>query len=134
MNDVYRVTQYKVCKAIANGVPVHEQTLVQVTQRPAHEVYQVLVQLYPDQFGTPGVNAPPRTQATLDELVVYAQSIYDRGGVDAILEWQFWPSACACMGPQRGEPLCPCMMRAQLYTHKAAVAARLMKLELEDLE
>ncbi len=23
------------------------------------------------------------------------------------------PSACYCMGPQGGEPLCPCQMRAQ---------------------
>jgi hypothetical protein len=122
-----RVTEYKVCKAIENGVPLHEETLVQATQRPAHEVYAVLVKLYPAQFGIPGVNVPPRTDATIDELVRYARPIYEREGVDGILTCEFWPSACGCMGPQRDEPLCPCQMRAQLYTHKAAVAARFME-------
>lgn len=123
----YRVTEYKVCQAIANGVSLHEDTLVKATQRPAHEVLAVLIKLYPDQFGTPEVDVPPRTEATLDELVKYARDIYSHGGVDAILEWEYWPSACCCMGPRDGHPLCGCRMRAQLYTHKAAVAARLME-------
>jgi hypothetical protein len=124
-----RVTEYKVCKAIAQGAPVHEATLVQITQRPASEVLAVLIKLYPDQFGTPGVDVPPRTEATLDELVAYARSIYEHSGLDAILKLQNYASACGCMGPQRGEPLCPCGMRAQLYRDKAAVAARFMEEE-----
>ena len=60
-----RVTEYKVCKAIAQGAPVHEATLVKITQRPASEVLAVLIKLYPDQFGTPSVDVPPRTEATL---------------------------------------------------------------------
>ena len=122
---MYRVTEYKVRKAIADGTPVHEETLVQVTQRPAHEVYQVLVKLYPDQFGIPGRNIPPRKEATLEELVTYARDIYNQGGVDAILKWEYWPQACCCIGPRDGDPLCGCGMRAQLYAHKDAVAARL---------
>ena len=124
-----RVTEYKVCKAIENGVPLHEETLVMATQRPAQEVHAVLVKMYPDQFGVPGVDVPVRTEATLDELVKYARYYFDKGGVEAILTYEFWSSACGCMGPQRGEPLCPCSMRAALYRNKAAVAARFMELE-----
>ncbi len=122
-----RVTEYKVCKAIENGVPVDEQALVIATQRPQHEVLAVLVKLYPDQFGTPGLNVPYRTEATIDELVKYVRDWYARDGIDAILSYEFWPAACGCLGPQRGEPLCPCSMRAALYRNKAAVAARLME-------
>lgn len=124
-----RVTEYKVCKAIADGAPVHEATLVELTQRPAHEVYKVLVKLYPDQFGTPGVHVPARTEATIDELVQYARPIYEREGVDAILSYEFFGSACCCMGPRDGHPLCGCQMRAALYRNKAAVAARFMEQE-----
>ena len=126
-STTYRVTEFKVCRAIANGVPLHLETLVIATHRPVYEVHAVLVKLYPEQFGTPGVDVPPRTEATLDELVTYARDIYSRGGVDAILGWEFWPSACCCMGPRDGYPLCGCGMRGQLYTHKAAVAAQLME-------
>lgn len=124
-----RVTEYKVCKAIENGVPLHEETLVLATQRPAHEVHAVLVKLYPEQFGTPGVDVPYRTEATLDELVKYARPIYARRGVDAILGYEFFGEACCCMGPRDGYPLCGCMMRAALYRNKAAVAARFMEEE-----
>lgn len=124
---MHRVTEYKVCKAIAQGTPVHEATLVDITQRPAHEVHAVLVKLYPDQFGTPGVDVPFRTEATLDELVKYARPIYEREGADGILALHYHASACCCMGRQDGEPLCPCGMRAALYRNKAAVAARFME-------
>jgi hypothetical protein len=125
-----RVTEYKVCKAIANGTPVHEEMLVKATQRPAHEVLAVLIKLYPEQFGTPGVDTPPRTEATIDELVAYANRGYSKSVniIDAVLKLQNYASACGCMGPRDGDPLCGCMMRAQLYKHKAAVAARLMEL------
>lgn len=122
-----RVTEYKVCKAISDGVPLHEETLVLATQRPASEVHAVLVKLYPDQFGTPGVDVPKRTTATIDELVRYARPIAQHQGIDAILKWQHWPSACGCMGPRDGDPLCPCAMRSELAKNKAAVAARLME-------
>ena len=131
-----RVTEYKVCKAIANGVPVHEVSLVQATQRPEHEVHAVLVKLYPEKFGIPGVDTPHRKQATVDELVAYARRGYPAGVslIDAILKLQNYAMECGCLGPRDGDPLCRCLMRAQLYTHKAAVAARLMELELEEAE
>lgn len=124
-----RVTEYLVCKAISNGVPLHKDTLVKETGRPEPEVHKVLVKLYPDQFGTPGVDVPMRTNATLDELVAYARPIYEREGVDAILGYEFLSGACCCMGRLDGEPLCPCQMRAALYRNKAAVAARFMEQE-----
>ena len=121
-----RVTEYKVCKALASGVPLHEETLVQATQRPAHEVHQVLVKLYPDEFGIPGVDVPYRTTATIDELVNYARPIAVRHGMDAILKWTHDSSACCCMGPRDGDPMCPCRMNSDLAQNKAAVAAKLM--------
>lgn len=126
-----KVTEYKVRKAIESGAELDEQSLASITGRPQDEVRQALMVLYPEQFAIPGVHVPrlagQRTEATLDELVTYAQPIYEQGGVDAILALEYHSSACGCMGPQRGEPLCPCQMRAQLYRHKAAVAARFME-------
>lgn len=123
-----RVTEYKVCKAIANGVPLNEETLTMATQRPAHEVRKVLVKMYPDLFGTPGVDVPLRPTATLDELVRYARPMYERDGIDAILVLQpYEPQACGCMSPQGEDPLCPCHMRIQLEKNKAAVAALFME-------
>lgn len=127
MNDVNRVTEYKVCKAIASGVPLHEETLVLATQRPASEVHAALVKLYPDQFGTPGVDVPYRQTATIAELVTYARPIYERHGINAILTFEFFGSACGCTGPLDGDPLCPCAMRSELARNKAAVAARFME-------
>ena len=121
-----RVTEYKVCRAIASGVPLLEAALVQATQRPAHEVHQVLAKLHPDQFGTPGVDMPYRNTATVDELVAYARPIAAHRGIDEILEWEHWPHACACGGPRDGDPLCPCAMSAELARHRAEVAAQLM--------
>ena len=131
-----RVTEYKVCKAIANGVPLHLETLVMATQQPTSEVLAVLVKLDPEKFGIPGVDTPHRKQATVDELVAYARRGYPAGVslIDAILKLQNYAMECGCLGPRDGDPLCRCLMRAQLYTHKAAVAARLMELELEDSE
>lgn len=131
-----RVTEYKVCKAIANGVPLHLETLVITTQQPTSEVLAVLVKLDPEKFGIPGVDTPHRKQATVDELVAYARRGYPAGVnlVDAILKLQNYAMECGCLGPRDGDPLCGCLMRAQLYTHKAEVAARLMELEQEDLK
>jgi hypothetical protein len=80
------------------------------------------------------VDVPYRTEATLDELVAYAQPIYDRDGVDAILALGYYPSACGCMGPQRGEPLCPCGMRAALVQQKVNVACVLFEQTYKEAE
>ena len=121
-----RVTEYKVCKAIANGVPLHEKTLVLATQRPVHEVHAVLVKMHPEMFGTPGVDVPYRKTATIAELVNYARPIAALHGIDSILEWTHYSHACGCMGPQDDNPLCPCGMKAALSQYKAEVAAQLM--------
>jgi len=105
-----------------------------ITARPQDDVRRALVDLYPEQFGTPGVDVPYRTEATLDELVAYAQPIYDRDGVDAILALGYYPSACGCMGPQRGEPLCPCGMRAALVQQKVNVACVLFEQTYKEAE
>lgn len=126
-----RVTEYKVRKAIEAGAELDEHTLAVITARPQDEVRQALMVLYPEQFAIPGVHVPrlaeQRTEATLDELVAYAQPIYDQGGVDAILALEYHPSACGCMGPQRGEPLCPCSMRAALANQKLNVSILLLE-------
>lgn len=129
-----RVTEYKVRKAIEAGAELDERTLAVITARPQDEVRRALVELYPEQFGTPGVDVPYRTEATLDELVAYAQPIYDRDGVDAILALEYYPSACGCMGPQRGEPLCPCSMRAALVQQKVNVACVLFEQTYKEAE
>jgi hypothetical protein len=122
-----RVTEYKVRKAIASGIPLDEETLVLAIQRPPHEVHAVLVKMYPDQFGIPGVDVPRRSTATLDELVVYARPIFEKFGINAVLDYSYSAIACCCLGPINDDPLCACSMRQQLAMHKSAVAARLME-------
>ena len=123
-----RVTEYKVCKALAEGVDRTVSALVTATARPESEVLDVLVKLYPDQFGTPGVNIPYRTTATVAELVAYVKTWrhYQDVGIDAVLEFKHYPQACGCMGPQDGNPLCGCAMQGELERQKTAVAAALL--------
>jgi hypothetical protein len=121
----YRVTDYKVRMALENGADRTVDGLVRVTNRPEHEVRSVLVELFPEEFGTPGVNVPYRDTATIDELVAYAQRIVDHQGIQALVDWEHWPRPCGCMGPRDGEPLCPCRMRGQLAHHKVAVLDRI---------
>jgi len=121
-----QVTEYKVKKAIEAGSVLDTDALVEVTKRPEHEVRQVLVKLYPEKFGIPGVNVSYRTTATIDELVDYAREIVAHQGIQAVVDWEHWPQACGCTGPQDGNPLCSCGMSSELARHKAAVVAQFM--------
>lgn len=120
----HRVTEYKVRKALESGSPKDPDVLAASTNRPISEVRKVLVRMFPDEFGTPSVDVPYRTTATIDELVAYAQGLVTHRGLQALVDWEYYPSACGCMGPRDGDPLCPCAMRAALAKHKIAVLDR----------
>ena len=122
---IYRVTRFKVMKALESGASKDVASLESITDRPADEIQSVLVEMFPEEFGIPGVSVPRRTTATIDELVRYAQVIVNHRGIEELVDWEYWPSACGCMGPQDGEPLCPCAMRAQLAKNKVAVLDRI---------
>ena len=123
--SISKVTEFKVKKALEAGVALDEAELVKATGREPHEVYRVLVYLYPEKFGIAGRDyeePPRRTSATIEELVAYARYIYDREGIRGILEYESYPHACGCMGPRDGEPLCPCAMSGALAQNRDEVA------------
>jgi len=117
----YRVTTYKVAEALKSGITKSVEDLVNATRRPEHEVRAVLVQMFPNEFGTPGLDVAYRTEPTLEELVKYAREIMEYGGIQAIVDWKVYAHACCCTGPQNGEPLCPCSMQVALVEKKVAV-------------
>ena len=41
---------------------------------------------------------------------VAARKMYEAGDLQGLLTMAFGGEACACMGPQDGEPECPCRM------------------------
>ena len=128
--SISKVTEFKVRKALEAGVALDETALIKATGRPEHEVWLVLRHLYPEQFGIPGIDyavPPPRTEATITELVEYARPIYEREGIRGILEYETWVNACACMGPRDGDPLCPCRMRHALAQHRDKVALHFLE-------
>jgi len=120
----HHVTEYKIKNALESGFPMDPGGLAASTGRPISEVREVLVRMFPDEFGTPGVDVPYRTTATIDELVSYAHGLVTHRGLQALVDWEYHPSACGCVGPQHGDPLCPCAMRAELARHKVAVLDR----------
>ena len=117
----YIVTTYKVNQALAAGHPKDSRVLEAVTGRPRYEIDQTLIDLFPNEFKTPELDVPIRTTATLDELIDYARYIVECRGIQALVEYEYYPSPCGCMGPQDNEPLCPCGMRAALHDNKVAV-------------
>jgi hypothetical protein len=54
------------------------------------------------------------TPKLFDALVAYAREIHDHCGIVALENWEHDQGWCGCMGPQNGEPLCPCNMSLAL--------------------
>lgn len=116
------VAEYKVAKAIIAGNPLDENILAEITGRSVEEVRIVLAKLFPEEFDN-----TPRKFATIEELVSFARPIFERSGIESILQYEHFPHACCCLGPWKDEPLCHCTMSEQLAKNKEQVAAILMK-------
>ena len=58
-------------------------------------------------------------------LVSLAQGIVAHRGIDALITHHHYPSACGCLGPRDGDPLCSCGMSAALEHHLVEVANEL---------
>ena len=54
-------------------------------------------------------------------LMKFAREFIDAWGIDKFMKMQNHASACGCVGPQDGDPLCPCEMHGQLITYKLAI-------------
>lgn len=61
----------------------------------------------------------------LDELVEEARAWEAGRGLDFLVAFEDFPSACGCMGPQDGRSLCPCRLRAALARHLPIVLDRM---------
>ena len=123
----YNVTEYFVKKALKNGVPNDINQLVLSTGRPEHEVTQTLIEMFPDIHGTPGLNTPYRTSATIEELILYAKSMVENNGIDWLINFKYYPNPCGCLGPINDEPLCPCNMKNELFKNKTLLVDHFKK-------
>jgi len=57
----------------------------------------------------------------LPELVAKAKAIIDRDGQQALEDYDPYFGACGCMGPSKGERLCPCVQSAALKSNLVEV-------------
>lgn len=123
-----RVVEYKVKKAIDDGHSLNEESLAKVIGRTVEDVRAALINLYPEKIDT---IAPPsqvvRKTATFEELVEYARPIFMNDGIQGILEYEYFPHACCCMGPIDNAPLCPCAMDLALAQNKNTIALELAR-------
>lgn len=60
-------------------------------------------------------------QRILDACRKRARQIIDRGGLQALLDYEHHSFGCGCMGPRDGEPYCPCMMAGLLEGYKVRI-------------
>lgn len=85
----------------------------------------VLSKLFPDSMIAHVREARTR-EATIDDLLKYVENRHRDGDIIEFLEnYEYYPSACGCMGPRDGEPLCPCAMRAAVHQNKLTLIERL---------
>lgn len=65
------------------------------------------------------------SDSDIDELVKYAKTIIEYRGLKGLVEFNYYPSACGCLGPDKGYTMCPCKLNSQLSQHKVQVIAKI---------
>ena len=60
----------------------------------------------------------------LPELVSRAKYILENSGEQALIDYKARNSWCGCMGPSKGEVLCPCVQGSTLETNMVEVVAQ----------
>lgn len=129
-----RVLRYKVEKALREGFKI-ERSVKQTTTSWSHDpVYEKCITDLAELVGRPHERGAvellveelipdpnrrervPRDYATIEELVEYMRPMFEREGMDGLERARvYYSSACACMGPQGDDPLCPCAMRHAVH-------------------
>lgn len=59
----------------------------------------------------------------LPELVTLAKSIIESEGIQALEDYKSYPTWCGCMGPKKGDILCPCSQSNTLASNLVEVIA-----------
>ena len=120
-----RILQYKINKAIAAGnngadaIAKHLQGIYTVKT-----VQRQLDIMFPEDIEEDILER----EATIDELAKYVIDVAkhrEKAPGEILANWDYCPSACACIGPQDGEPLCPCGMREAINTNKREILEHL---------
>jgi hypothetical protein len=60
----------------------------------------------------------------LPELVDLAKSILNEKGEEVLIDYKAYNSWCGCMGPKRGERLCPCSQGSALETNMVEIVSQ----------
>jgi hypothetical protein len=61
---------------------------------------------------------------SLPELVKRAKEIFERDGEIGLHNYRYYSYECGCMGPSKGETLCPCKKGHSLKTNMVEVVAQ----------
>lgn len=61
---------------------------------------------------------------SLPELVNLAKQIREHKGDKGLIDYTAQTSWCGCMGPSRGERLCPCTQRSTLESNMVEIVAQ----------
>jgi hypothetical protein len=61
---------------------------------------------------------------SLPELVKRAKEIFVRDGENGLRDYRSYNAMCGCMGPSKGETLCPCRQGATLETNMVEIVSQ----------
>lgn len=86
-----------------------------------YEIEKILAETRPELLPRTSIFLPPRTDATIDELIEYIKPGIEKYGIQYIIDYSWHSSACGCMGPQNNDPLCPCRMNSEVYRRKTDI-------------
>jgi hypothetical protein len=76
----------------------------------------------------------PSEQEIMAALVQRGLAMAQSDGLAAILAYRRFPSACACMGPQNGDPLCSCQLWSEFENRRQEIHALVQNEMLTGIE
>jgi hypothetical protein len=123
---ITRVMRYRVEKYIKKNGILSSGRMAEDLNISLENITKILEILYPESDEITSVNRNP----TLDEMITYIKS---KGGdpIGWLLEFEYWPAACACMGPAKGSnmPCCGCVMHRNIFENKRALINEFYNME-----
>lgn len=123
---ITRVMKYRVEQYISKNGILSAGRMAEDLNISLENITKILDILYPEPDEVFGINRNP----TMDEMIAYIKS----KGPDPIawlLNFEYWPAACACMGPTKESnmPCCGCVMHRSIFENKRALINEFYSME-----
>jgi hypothetical protein len=123
---ITRVMRYRVENYIKKNGILSSGRMAEDLNISLENITKIFEMLYPEQEEITSVNRNP----TLDEMITYIKSKGD-DPIGWLLNFEYWPAACACMGPTKGSnmPCCGCVMHRNIFENKRALINEFYSME-----